>query len=802
MGGMTPKERALAPVVALDGKKPPRPEGCIGCPFGGPKVGGRGNVAAPLVCIGESPGVQERRSGFPFVGPSGEVFFSAFPDGVDPDEVAYITNALQCLPKKKAGLKDQAKMVTATRCCHERLGDDILGKGRTKPEIILAMGNPALWSTTGNYGLKITQERGKLYPSKFANVGVVPAVHPAALMRGTGNYRQFVADVRYALHLSQGGDPRRFIKPKVYVVNNIGCAKALVKFLKTRDFIAGDIETEGFNRRHDKLLCVGLAYKPETVFVFTPETIKYLEPLFASTIPKFIWQNGKFDVAFLRREGIPARVDEDTMLLSYALDEQGGIHGLEQISSDLLGAPNYKHVLKPWLPNKGTSYAAVPSGVLYEYNGIDVSLTLQNFYILREQVAADPDLEKLYTKTLIPASELLLHVESAGLKIDQAHLAKIEHFYSLKVRASYRHMEWIIGEPFNPNSPKQVANILYDRMNFKSRHGRSTDKAALDRLPQTRFVKALKRYRRAAKAYSTYVKGFERLVDPETERVYATFNIHGTRTGRLSSSNPNLQNIPRESLLRGMFVPAPGCVFIETDLNQAELRSLACLSGDKNLIEIYTSTNRSIHNEMAERLYGKDFDHEGKMRAKMLNFGIVYGREAPSIAEQLRTPVSEGQRMIDGWFEAFPSAHEFIKECRRCVRRAATITTTFGRKKRHRIVAQKNFRSLQNEASNFPHQSIASDITLHAAIELRPLLESMGVRIVNLVHDSILVECPDEPEIVETTKMLMIDVMESIAPKWDGLDAVSFKAEGKIGYRWGEDYMEDFDSPTGLTKVA
>ncbi len=791
----TPKQRALAPVVALKkrGNKRRRPKGCEKCPFRGIKVGTRGSPSAPLMGIGESPGREERSKGFPLVGPSGEVFFSAFPESVNVDKVAYITNALQCLPKKSAGIKDPAKMWHATECCQERLLAEIKKYPR---KVILAMGNFAAGSLLGNHNFKITQERGKLFSSPLASVGIIPAVHPAALLRGTGNYRQFVADVRYALHLSQGGDIKRFVKAKVYVVSNVGCAKRLAKFLKTREYLAADIETSGFNKRHDKVLCLGIAYKPETVFVFEPHVIKYLVPLFKSRRPRFIWQNGKFDLGFLRRDGLPARVDEDTMLLSYALDESGGIHDLEQISKDLLGAPDYKFMVKQWVPKKSDSYDKIPKKVLYEYCGIDVSLTLQNFHIMRAWVREDPALEKLYTKILIPASELLYHVERAGIQVDLEHIEKIERFYRIKRDAAHWYVERVIKRPINLNSPDQVAKLLFDDMGLKPkrRGNRSTAKEILEKLPPNRIVKAIQRFRKASKAYSTYVVGIYKVVDPITGRVYATFKIHGTRTGRLSSAEPNLQNIPRESLLRGMFVARPGYVLMEFDYNQAELRSLACLSNDPALLDIYLSTDRSIHDELAIHLFGKDFDHEEKMKAKMVNFGIVYGREGPSIAEQFNISVREGWRMVRGWFARFPIAYAFIKTCRKCPRHNRTIVTTFGRKKRHRIVAKSNLKTLQNEAANFPHQSIVSDFTLAAAIRLRPILQAIGVEIVNLIHDSILVEIPEDPTVIEATKKLCIGVMESIAPEW-GLTRVPFKVEGKIGGRWGEDFMKDTDRP-------
>jgi DNA polymerase I len=229
----------------------------------------------------------------------------------------------------------------------------------------------------------------------------------------------------------------------------------------------------------------------------------------------------------------------------------------------------------------------------------------------------------------------------------------------------------------------------------------------------------------------------------EDGRVHPTLMLHGTRTGRLA--HKVIANIPRDKRIRGMYQAAKGHVIIKCDEDQAELRALAALSGDPELCAIYRSNTRKLHREVSDDIWGAGNWHEEQyMRAKALNFGIIYGRQAESISTEFKIPAREAQGYINYWKQKFPVAWAFLEKCRKAVTRGQTLITPFGSKKRHGIVTGENLNALQNEACNFPFQNVASNIALYAAISIGPKLRERGAYIILLVHDEILVECPDD----------------------------------------------------------
>jgi DNA polymerase-1 len=347
---------------------------------------------------------------------------------------------------------------------------------------------------------------------------------------------------------------------------------------------------------------------------------------------------------------------------------------------------------------------------------------------------------------------------------------------------------------------------------FKGRY--TTDKKVLEKLPRTPVIDALFKVRKVSKEYGTYVKNIPKYMDIDG-RVHATYLLHGTKTGRLASNNPNLQNVPRNPRVRGQYVADKGRRFLEPDLNQAELRVLACLSGDKALCHIYETAGMSLHNEVRADIWGypKDWSpayvreqlqkfglteetrfgekgddrivEEQKMRAKAVNFGIVYGRTAPSLAEEFDIKADEAQMWINRWFKKFPQAKEFMDKCRNVPVLGQVLVSPFGNKRRFGVVGNERLEAMQNEASNFLPQCSASHCNLHAAMELRELLaEKYDTYSANLVHDSNLIDCPDDDNIVREVAQIAIRKMEEIPSKW-GFTRIPFVAEAKMGYRWG-----------------
>jgi len=477
---------------------------CTNCFFGGRKIGTRGDINSPFMIVGESPGMEELAKGIPFVGASGAILRKEIPDNIDP----FITNAIQCFPKNK----DEKKLNEACSRCHDRLISEVTAAPR---KVILALGNAALRSLTGNYGLKITQERGKLFPSPYASEGIVACVHPAFLLRGGGSVKKFKEDISYAVSLAIGGDHgKKYIEPTFEVVQSLDQATAMVSDLSQYEFIGADIETSGFSFINDKTLSLGLAADPSKVYIipgvaekgfFTsiyPKALdnEEVDPAVWSVVKtflegdrKFIWHNGKFDIKFLRQASIRARVDEDTLLLNYALDETRGVHDLEQVSMDLLGAPNWKDELEKYLPKKRASYSYIPRNVLNLYLARDVSSTLQIFTRLRPQVAADAALEKLYVRTLIPASEFLANLEMTGFYFDWKQWQLNKDRLEKETSELAADLCEIAGYSLNPNSPAQIAKLLYEDLNIPQHKGakaNSTAKEVVDKLPKVPAVLA------------------------------------------------------------------------------------------------------------------------------------------------------------------------------------------------------------------------------------------------------------------------------------------------------------------------
>jgi DNA polymerase-1 len=416
-------------------------------------------------------------------------------------------------------------------------------------------------------------------------------------------------------------------------------------------------------------------------------------------------------------------------------------------------------------------------------------------------VLADKHLIKAYTKVLIPGSNFLARVENNGMLVDLERNQANEVRLTEVLKGIQAKLDSITLAQFNKtvniNSPIQIATLLYEDLNVEKIKGStSTGKDILAALPKHEVVDLILSYRKGSKALGTYVQNLpsrwklkpRKWVIGHIQidgRVHCVYLLHGTVTGRLSSRKPNLQNIPRDPLLRSQFRAAVGNILFEVDLNQAELRCLAELSGDPGLMAIYLDPEHpGLHHEVSVTLFGPDYTDEDKMKSKTVNFGIVYGRTGISIAEAFDLPAAEGDRWVSGWFKRFPIAADFIRSCREAPLNGKLLVTPFGRKRRFGVVTRQNKNGIQNEASNFLHQSIASDITLVANAKAvdDPRYNSMPI---NVVHDSGLHETLDDESNLDQQVRIVKTYMEAEAKLW-GLNKVPFIADAKVGTHWGE----------------
>lgn len=508
---------------------------------------------------------------------------------------------------------------------------------------------------------------------------------------------------------------------------------------------------------------------------------------------KIIAHNGKFDLAGLFPVFGGLELWFDTMLAHYALDERVGaqLHGLKVLAVEQLGAPQYDLEVRKYVPRNG-NYADIPRPVLYKYNAYDAACTWDLFELFSERL--DRDGVRRVHDHMVRASNQLMYLELNGITVDRAYSYALQGDYEQRlseIESSLR----VVGkvDNLNPRSPKQLKEWFND-------HGlylESTDvdhlTLALRRLPDgdtvRKFIEELLRYRREQKLYSTYVIGIRKRL--YRGRVHTTYLLHGTTSGRLASRNPNLQNIVRDKAIKRQFsVSSPDNVFIHVDYKQAEGRVIATLAQDEYLRAIFSDPEADLFDTLASQLYKVSVAelHDGSVRAKNMRirtkaffYGLSYGRQAYSIAQEHNMSVRDTERMLRDFMGLIPATAAWQAETRRKVLAGDDLITPFGRKRRFHLITDENQQDVLNEALSFLPQSTASDICLSALTRLRPMLRGLGwLRLT--IHDALVAECPERNR--DTVAELMQRVMVEEGRAFT--DYVPFEVDTTVGKHWGE----------------
>lgn len=784
---------------------------------------------ADVAIVGSSPEAPEFIKKQPIAGIGQQVIEKLGAQvGLPKWEDLYLTTSFLCKTPPKSEPGEEAMSV-----CRPRVLKEL---AEVKPKVIIALGNTAMRMLTGNSKLKITQEQGRVLKSSYPellDIPILPTFHPGKVLRDPGAFKYMRQTFEYAAQIYKTGKVKDPGNPQYHLVDTEEKALAAIEHFLSGKFkrLVLDIETGGMSPRFSPILCVGVRFDYNQTAIFPESTMHHLAKLLYSIDLEFIWHNGKFDSSFLTALGVAERpirkrllydciefeydgiVDHDTMLMHYALLEDPGTHDLEQLAMLLLGAQPWEHIVHQYAgSDKSIGFSKVPREILYPYLGRDCDYTGQVFDVLYPQILADPHLNRLYHDLLLPASYCLQKVERVGVYIDREHVAKLREEYQtryeeiLKDIVAYARAYWdpeqykidmdakSASADFKPTSPKQVKWMLYKKLglprprNIKSATGADA-LAALQKMGfDNPIISGMAEMRSVRKMISTYFDGVEEKLDKDG-RVHTSFLIHGTGTGRLSSRGPNLQNIPGKSEIRSIIAAPPGRILAEADYKAAELRTMAHLSGD-HFLEIVYSEERDLHTEVTVALFGgpegkdKDQQKQERLKAKTLNFGIPYGREAASIAIAFGVSNQEAQKMIDDWFARMPECAQFLKDQADAVARNELQITPLGRKKRVGLVSDQNLHNLQNEARNFKMQSTASDMTLLSAIEMQPKLEKMGSWVINLIHDATLAESVDDPIILYLTVKIQTETMKTV-PDRILKTKIPFLTDFKIGSHWG-----------------
>jgi DNA polymerase-1 len=552
--------------------------------------------------------------------------------------------------------------------------------------------------------------------------------------------------------------------------------------------VAWDTETTALEPRDADLVGIGccwgeglsdLAYIPmghrQGACLEKSLVLEALRPILENdTYPKAL-QNAKFDRLVLRCQGINLMgVVFDTMLASYVLNPEGS-HNLTDLSLQYLNilAQSYSDLVP-----KGKTIADVAIPTVANYCGMDVHTTWLLVPQLRSRLEETPALLRLLLEVEQPLEPVLADMEYVGVRIDQDYLKEFSKTLEQDLRAIEERAYAVAGQSFNLGSPKQLSELLFETLGLDRRKSRrtksggySTDAATLEKLQGDHpVVDAILEYRTLAKLKSTYVDALPALVRPDTGRVHTDFNQAITATGRLSSSDPNLQNIPIRTAfsrqIRQAFIPESGWLMAAADYSQIELRILAHLSQEPTLLETYRN-NGDVHTLTAQLLLDKqEISSEERRLAKIINFGVIYGMGAQRFAREAGVSTSEGKAFIDRFYQRYPRVFDYLQQMQRQAIAQGYVETILGRR-RYFNFSSENVRKLRGHdpkqidpnqikvrdqydaqllraAANAPIQGSSADIIKVAMIKLQNLLQPYQARLLLQVHDELVFELPPQ----------------------------------------------------------
>ncbi len=502
-----------------------------------------------------------------------------------------------------------------------------------------------------------------------------------------------------------------------------------------------------------------------------------LRPLLAEGRLAKIAQNAKYDLLVLRRAGVEvAGLSCDTMLASYLANPAAKSHGLDSLASELLGyrTISFSEVAGTGKNQVGFEEVEVERATVYAAEDADITLRLADKL---EPLLAETGQESLFREVELPLVEVLTDMEWTGVRIDSDFLKNLSVDMETRLAALEREIHDLAGRSFNVGSPKQLGEVLFEHLKLprgkKTKTGWSTDVEVLTSLAEEHDIAArVLDYRSLAKLKSTYCDALPKLVHPETGRIHTSFNQTVTATGRLSSSDPNLQNIPVRTeegrRIREAFIPAEGNLLLAADYSQVELRILAHMADEPALQESFAH-GEDIHARTASEIFGVFLEMvtpEMRRQAKTINFGVLYGMSAFGLAKSLGIGRGEAQAYIDNYFARYPKVLEFMEAKKEQARRDLYVTTLLGRRCAVPEIASKNgaVRGFaERNAINYPIQGSAADIIKVAMVRIHKRLaqQALQARMVLQVHDELVFDVPEAE--LETLKALVREEMEGAA---------------------------------------
>ena len=524
---------------------------------------------------------------------------------------------------------------------------------------------------------------------------------------------------------------------------------------------------------------------------------KKLGPAIEKNQEKAVGQNLKFDIPILSRHGINlSGFLADTMLMSYVLNSTATRHGMDRLADYYLNYTTTKYTDVTGTASKQISFAEVQIDVATDYAAEDADVTLRLFNTLSALIKEKPIQEKLLKEIEYPLVHVLSRVEQNGAKIDKKKLGNHSKELGDKIADLSAQAFKIAGEEFNLDSPKQLLEILYEKQGLpvlrKTPKGQpSTNEETLQRLSEEyELPKIILQYRTLAKLKSTYTDSLINIENPKTQRIHTSYQQAVTSTGRLSSTEPNLQNIPIKTAegrrIREAFVPEKGNTLISADYSQIELRIMAHLSEDKNLTNAFNN-NIDVHSSTAAEVFGvaiEEVNKDQRRSAKAINFGLMYGMSAFGLTRQLGITRAEAQAYLDTYFARYTGVRDYMDNIKAKAKEDMFVETIMGRRLYlNEINAANGLRrqAAERAAINAPLQGSAADIIKKAMLDIDKLIsnEMPDVKMIMQVHDELVFECPKENADLVMKKMK--ETMEQTVEL-----KIPLIAEAAVGSNWNE----------------
>ena len=777
------------------------------------QVVGEGNPASPVYFIGEAPGQTEDLTGLPFQGSAGSLLSGLLAQAKITRKNCYMDNIVKCRPViiRKSGEKEnRIPSAAEIELCCSSLEDTI---AKNHPKVIVAVGNVALKYLSRNHKANIIKFRGQFIWSEKYQCHIFPIFHPAIILNKFEHYPITLADLQRLYQFIVDGyalPPRR--ATNYVLVDKPEDVMPFLEKLASQDVFSFDLETTGLDFLTAEILCINFSWVEGGGYILPiaqlpvgevpikhfwddslyPQIQAKLKEIFAGTAMK-IAHNIKYDAKVLKHNGYELSSPTfDTLLAHYMLDENlKGMRKLKHLAWDFTDMGGYDQDLVKYQTDHklGDSFAQIPYSVMLKYGAGDANCTFRLYKIFSRKLEEE-GMTKLFSKLVMPLSTVYFETEYHGIQLDIPHVQSLGLQYKAHIDQMLTDIRMEAAMPdLNVNSTKQLRELLFEKLQLKSpkqtkKDDASTDASVLKKLAKKHKIpRMLLAYRKAHKIYTTYINGIEY---DANNVVHTEYNMMATTSGRLSSSNPNLQNIPHTKEMKNMFRAREGYTLVEGDFAQIEFRMWAHYSNDQKMIQEIVG-GLDIHRKVASAVFNIPYEEIGKdsderRMAKTAVFGLMFGRGAKAISEEFKISLTQAYKISNTFLSMYPTARRWLDSIVLQAKRDKFLVNFFGRRRRlyafnsqdEEVVA-----GTERQAKNFLMQSTASDITNYTAVRMRDIAKKYGAQLVINVHDCLMFEVPDVYA-VEFAQVLQTEAQRTIT----GI-RIPTPMDVKLGKSWG-----------------